>query len=110
MLEIDRPTNKTDNENIRWYLSHKDTTIYVIRRKWYLHVDSPCRFLDDKGRCANYENRPKICREHDPAHCEFHTDFDSDLSFTSLKQFDEYLRARLLQKKHKSRAKLRKSA
>jgi Fe-S-cluster containining protein len=95
MLEIDAPTRKSDFENIRWYLCHHDTTIYVEKgNKWYLHILSPCRYLTNDGRCSVYETRPEICREHDPAECEFDMEYEAKIVFTSLDEFDSYIEKR----------------
>jgi len=95
MLEIDAPACKSDFENIRWYLCHHDTTIYVEKgNKWFLHILSPCRYLTNDGRCGVYENRPEICREHDPDECEFDTEYEAKLVFATLSELDNYIEKR----------------
>jgi len=69
-LQIDTPTSKADFENIRWYLCHEGTRVYVEKGKWYLEVASRCRHLDANNRCRIYPRRPTICRDHDPQTCE----------------------------------------
>ena len=100
MLEIDAPTRKSDFENIRWYLCHHDTTIYVEKgNKWFLHILSPCRYLTGDGRCGVYENRPENSREHDPAECEFDTEYEAKIVFTNLDEFDSYIEKRFSKNK-----------
>jgi uncharacterized protein len=100
MLEIDAPTARGDFENIRWYLSHFDTTVYVERgNHWYLHIQSPCRYLSDDGRCGIYDKRPKICREHDPAACEYDSEYDAKLRFNTLDELDNYIEKRFVKDK-----------
>jgi len=69
-LQIDTPTSKADFENIRWYLAHEGTRVYVEGGKWFLEVANVCRHLDQNNRCRIYPDRPAICRDHDPESCE----------------------------------------
>lgn len=63
-IEIDRPVNKKDYDNIRWYLIHKKVSVFVDhKRKWYIKFDTPCEHIV-KNRCGIYETRPRICREY----------------------------------------------
>jgi uncharacterized protein len=99
MFEIDPPVSKSDFENIRWYLCHHNTTIYIENKKWYIHIDNACRFLDESGRCRIYEKRPHICREHNPADCEYDQEYIGDRKFTSIEELDQYISRRFSQKK-----------
>jgi uncharacterized protein len=94
MLQLDTPTTKSDFENIRWYLCHEGTTVFVEKRVWYLHVDQNCRHLEPNGRCGIYEKRPDICREHDPGTCEFESEYQPDLQFNNIDDLDQYLAKR----------------
>jgi uncharacterized protein len=94
MLQIDVPRSRSDFENIRWYVSHHGSSIYVEKKKWFLHVDSPCRHLRDDGKCGIYETRPQICREHDPGECEYDQDYHADLEFMNLEDLDQYIQKR----------------
>lgn len=69
-LQIDAPTTRADFEDIRWYLAHEATRVYVKSGKWFLEVSNVCRHLDEHNRCRIYPQRPAICREHDPRACE----------------------------------------
>ena len=102
MLQIDTPTCKSDFENIRWYLCHQDTTIFVEKgNNWYLHIQSPCRHLTDGGRCGVYDNRPRICREHDPSDCEYDCEYSAKLKFSTLEELDKYIAQRFSRDKKK---------
>ncbi len=71
---IDTPTCKRDYDHIRWYLMHEKMHVFVDHENdWYLEVETPCEFLDEQGRCANYHDRPRICRKYgdDHASCEY---------------------------------------
>ena len=70
-LEIDKPETKKDFDNIRWYIAHQRVSVFVERGRWYLQVREKCAYLTKENRCAIYENRPAICRRHDPENCEF---------------------------------------
>jgi Fe-S-cluster containining protein len=94
MLQLDTPTCKNDFENIRWYLCHEGTTVFVEKRKWYLHVDQNCRHLEPSGRCGIYDKRPDICREHDPGTCEFDAEYQPDLQFNNIDELDIYIAKR----------------
>jgi uncharacterized protein len=95
MLEIDAPTCKGDFENIRWYLCHNDITIFMEKgNHWYLHIQNACRHLTEDGRCIVYDKRPKICRSHDPADCEYDSEYEPKLSFGTLEELDIYIASR----------------
>jgi Fe-S-cluster containining protein len=107
MLQIDTPTSKSDFENIRWYLCHFDTTVFVEKRaKWFLHVQSPCRHLNVDGRCGVYEKRPQICRVHNPSDCEFESEYSAKMKFSSLDQLDDYIARRFSKDRKSEKAKL----
>ena len=93
-LEIDAPEDRADFENLRWYLAHERTILYVLEGKWYLHVENPCRHLQSDNRCGNYANRPAICREHTVDECEFSNSWGYELKFTAPEELELYLNAR----------------
>ena len=101
MLEIDTPRSKSDFENIRWFLSHRDIAIYVEKKKWLLHVGNACRHLGEQNRCEIYESRPQICREHNPSDCEYDQIYSGDRKFETLEQLDNYISKRFSRKKKK---------
>ena len=73
--QIDTPTDKTDYDHIRWYLFHRDVTVFIDHEDdWYLEFQTTCEALDEQGRCGAYAVRPRICRRHGDAgpDCEFH--------------------------------------
>ena len=102
-LEIDTPTVKEEFENIRWYLAHKGATIFVEKRKWYLELDSKCRFLTKTNECRIYDKRPLICRKHSPTTCETMLGkFKHDHIFHNIDEFDVYLSKRFKRSKVRS--------
>jgi Fe-S-cluster containining protein len=71
-LEIDKPSTRNDFENIRWYISHQKTSVFIQKGKWFLNVKNRCKHLDDGSRCTVYAHRPAICRRLDSNGCEYH--------------------------------------
>jgi uncharacterized protein len=93
-LPLDKPKEKSDFEDIRWYLCHKDVTVFVEKGDWYLNIKNKCRHISEKDhRCRIYETRPKICRKYRHADCDY-TDgqYDYELHFTDDKQMQEYIK------------------
>jgi len=94
-LEIDTPRTKQEFENIRWYLAHKHVAVFVDKRKWFLEINNTCQYLEKGNKCGIYDKRPLVCREHDPATCEYlHDEFGHSHFFSNLENFDKYLKKR----------------
>jgi Fe-S-cluster containining protein len=93
-LPIDTPEDKSDFDDIRWYLCHKDVTVFVEDGDWYLNIKNRCRHLSEKdNRCSNYEKRPNICRKYRHSDCDFtEGEYDYELHFTDDKQMEEYIK------------------
>jgi uncharacterized protein len=71
-LEIDRPTTREDFDQIRWYVLHRNVSVFIVDSgDWYVQFDTACEWLKDE-RCTHYELRPELCREYDPESCERH--------------------------------------
>jgi len=105
-LQIDTPRTKADFDDIRWYLAHEGTRVFVEGGKWFLEVANRCRHLDENNRCRIYPDRPTICREHDPARCE-RTDleFAHEREFRSDEELVRYVAWRWRGRKKKARRK-----
>ena len=94
-LEIDKPGDPDSFENIRWYLSHKGVQVFVEEGKWYVQIDTPCRYLDTDNRCSVYAKRPKICRTHRKDNCEATgLDFAYEVHLKSDADLDAWLRSK----------------
>jgi len=93
-LPIETPDSKEDYDDIRWYLCHKDVTVFVEDGDWYLNVKNVCRHLSPKDyRCRIYEKRPRICRGYRHADCDYtEGEYDYELHFTDDKQMQEYIK------------------
>jgi len=100
-LEIDKPETYEDFENIRWYLLHEGASVHVEDDgDWCLLIENACKALVQTPtgpRCADYENRPLICRKFSPAHCEGNVpgDYDYQELFRTPEQIEAYARKTL---------------
>lgn len=98
-LQIDTPASPGDFDHIRWYLLHREVSVYVDHEgDWCLEFKAVCRNLDRKHRCKDYARRPAICRAHgNDWSCERTAEDPSDLyrhHFTCVEELDAYLAAR----------------
>ena len=91
-LPIETPEDRSDFDDIRWYLAHEGISVFVEDDDWYINIANRCRFLDRDNRCGIYETRPKICRRYTEDSCDFHSgDYGYELHFTSIEEVDEYI-------------------
>jgi Fe-S-cluster containining protein len=94
-LEIDKPTTKGDYDDIRWYVSHRNVSVFIDSRRWYLGVKGRCQHLEKDNRCKIYDRRPRICRRHKVDSCEFYGEGSvHDHEFNTLKDIEEYMAKR----------------
>lgn len=95
-MPIDTPEDKNDYDDIRWYLCHKNVSVFVEDGDWYLNLKNVCRHLSPgDNRCKIYEKRPKICRGYKVTDCDFTEGYyDYELHFTDDKQMEEYIKVK----------------
>ena len=107
---IDKPTTRRDFEDLRWFMLHEDTLLFVEEGDWHIQVNRKCRHLLPDNRCGVYDNRPEICREYKTDGCDWHGDeYDYDELFTEPEQLAQYAKDYLAkQRKRKAAAKRRK--
>lgn len=93
-LPIETPEAREDFDDIRWYLCHRDITVFVEDGDWYVNVKNKCRHLSETDyRCAIYDRRPGICRKYKHADCDFvEGEYDYELHFTNDREMAEYIR------------------
>ena len=93
-LPIETPEDKGDYDDIRWYLCHKNVTIFVEDGDWYLNIKNECRHLSkNDNHCRIYDKRPNICRGYRHSDCDFvDGQYDYELHFTNDKQMEEYIK------------------
>jgi uncharacterized protein len=113
-LSLDKPEKKRDFEDMRWYILHEDSIIFVEDGEWYLQVNRKCRHLLPDNRCGIYENRPTICRSYKTDACDWHADaYDYDYVFTEPEQLERFAKEYLAnqrKKKRRTQAKRKKTA
>jgi Fe-S-cluster containining protein len=95
-LPIETPEDRSDFDDIRWYLCHENISVFVEQGDWYLNVKTNCRNLSETDyKCKIYDKRPKICRGYKTDDCDMtDADYDYELHFTSDQQMEEYMRVK----------------
>ena len=94
-VEIPKPRSAKDYEDVRWYLYHEGTHVYIDRDgDWIAQMALPCGHRDPaSGRCRIYARRPPVCREAKHAACERNFE-DATVRFRTERDYDRWLRAR----------------
>ncbi len=86
---IDEPEDRREYESLLWKLAHENVSIYIYRKDWYIMIHNRCNFLMPDNKCAIYDYRPYMCREHSTESCEYTGD---DYGFTEhFKSYDDLL-------------------
>jgi Fe-S-cluster containining protein len=93
-LPIETPEDRGDYNDIRWYLCHKNITVFVEDGDWYINIKNKCKHLSEKDkRCRIYPKRPRICRQYRHRTCDLvEGEYDYELHFTTDKQMEEYIK------------------
>jgi len=105
-VEIDKPEDKEDFHNIRWYLMHENVQLWIDHEgAWMLEFKTPCKNLDkedfcrihkgypkNKGKSPEKYKEPKVCKDMSSKECEFcNLDPAHKHMFTDHKQFEKYI-------------------
>ena len=90
-LEIDEPDCKDEFDDVRWYLCHEKTWVFIDDGKWYLYLKNKCKYLDKNNLCTIYDKRPRICREHNQIDCESDSNLFYDVLFKNINDLEKYL-------------------
>lgn len=94
-LPIETPTERSDFDDIRWYLLHENISVFVEDGAWYISMLTSCRHAQADGRCTIYARRPRICRKYTTENCDYHSgDYGWEAHFTCPEHLHEYMRAR----------------
>jgi len=92
---IDSPKNIIDYEDIKWYIYHEDTIVYIDNEgDWMVQVPVKCKKLDKNNKCTIYERRPPICRMSKVEECEKNTN-EMDVVFNTVKDLEIYMKKNL---------------
>lgn len=105
-LPIETPTERSDFDDIRWYLLHENISVFVEQDEWYINIMTNCRHLRADFLCGIYETRPRICREYSTDACDYHSgDYGWKQHFTCPEHLDEYVRLHFKPNAKKSKRK-----
>lgn len=92
-LPIDKPKDRADFDDIRWYLLHQGVNVFIEDGDWYIGIETTCRHLLQDHRCGIYEKRPQVCRDYSTDNCDYHSgDYGWEQHFTRPEHLDEYAR------------------
>ncbi|MDD3643067.1 MAG: YkgJ family cysteine cluster protein [Candidatus Krumholzibacteria bacterium] len=91
-VEIDEPEDRNDWDDMLWIMAHRDAQIYCDDDRWFVMVQTPCRFYDPVRGCLIYPRRPRICREHTWKDCEFSDEYNFDLHFHTYEELERHIR------------------
>jgi hypothetical protein len=92
-IEVDPPVSPRDFDDVRWYLLHRDVSVFRDEEGcWYVEFATPCEELDSDGRCRRYATRPALCRDHgkEPGSCEFFRTLYTE-RFETVDEFEHWL-------------------
>lgn len=92
-LPIETPTEWKDFDEIRWFLAHKDISVFVDSGAWYLMAHRDCNHLLPDNRCGIYHDRMQVCRNYTTAKCEYDDDYTYEKVFENDMQIWEYAEA-----------------
>jgi uncharacterized protein len=111
-VEIDKPTNKRERDDLRWYLLHEGISLLIEEERWLLQCTTKCIHLQDDHQCGIYETRPETCRIYSNKNCDYHTlflDWDTEyILIDTYEQFEEYRQKQKAEKKAAKAAKKEK--
>ena len=104
-VPLDKPQAARDFDDMRWYLMHEGTTIFVEDGDWYLQFATTCRHLTLDNICGIYQTRPKICREYKAGDCDYAGgSYEYDHLFTHVDQIEAYTREFLSKQRQRKRS------
>lgn len=92
-LPIEEPESARDYDDLRWYLLHKDVSIFVEEGEWYVQFQTTCKELGADNMCTVYETRPKMCSDYEAGSCDYTGNgYGYDHLFTHAKQVEDFYR------------------
>jgi len=99
-MEIDAPEDKNDFENIKWYVAHKNISVFVEEDgTWNIEFVTPCQYLTEDSKCSIHEefnknpevSRPAICKNFSIDQCPQHNEYKEDYRFENIKDIEKYI-------------------
>lgn len=108
-LPIETPETPGDFDDVRWYLLHTGTEVYVDEGDWYVNVRNKCKHLQPDSSCGIYSTRPRICRQYSMDNCEATSDeYEHEHHFYNVEQLEAYAREHLREKRRQAQLKARR--
>ena len=105
-VPIETPETPGDFDDVRWYLLHAATEVYVEDGDWYLNVKNKCKHLQPDSSCGIYDTRPRICRQYSMGECEATSDeYAHEHHFYNAEQLEVYARGYLQAKRRQAQLK-----
>lgn len=80
-VDIPKPDDWTDFDEIRWFILHKEVVVYQAEDEdnWRIEFRTPCTYLDEQThRCQQYDKRPDVCKEYITDECGKHEELTSE--------------------------------
>jgi len=69
-IEMDAPKKFEDFEILKWFLAHKNISVYIDQEgEWLVEFKTDCKFLNKDSTCKIYKERYAICQDHEPDEC-----------------------------------------
>lgn len=93
VLDIDTPEELKDFENIKWYVVHKNTEVFVDDEGvWNIRFLTKCDQLDKNNKCKIYQTRPEICKEFSSKTCPQNKEYEEILTFKKIEDVEDYIK------------------
>lgn len=97
-VPIRTPRTKSDFDELRWYLAHRQTLIFTETEekngksavKWNLVVWTDCQYLLPNNGCGIYDTRPQVCRDYSTETCEYDSPWVFEQSFETPEAIESY--------------------
>lgn len=90
---VETPKTQEELEDIKWYLYHKNVTVYIDHNDdWCVHFKTNCKMLTKDNMCKIYEKRPPVCRKHPQEECDVNTGPDSKVLFKNIRDYEKWLK------------------
>ncbi len=91
-IDIDLPETEEDFEDFKWYLYHKNVSVYQDEDgDWCVQFETQCKHLDEKGMCKIYKNRPPVCKKYSSEECEMNNEDECKEFFEKPEDVDRYV-------------------
>ena len=91
-FHIETPLNIIDYQDIKWYLYHEKTIVYIDNEgDWMVQIPVKCTKLGKDNKCKIYDKRPPICRLSKVEECEKNIN-EMAVVFNTVKDLEKYMK------------------